>query len=179
MQINIETLSIGLILILFWKHFFRKKQKKEKKLLAQEKILEECLQSLEKTSDENHIIYLYEKFKEHLDYDSLVEIISKLIEIKAFPKGVTDWLIYPTDYSKEDLSDIMNELIALRRGEISNETAVNAYSDGFISSTEILKYIDKIKYPKTIAALLSDPDNYDEIKKIFRKEKKAYPDFNK
>lgn len=137
---------------------------------TQEKILDFELKNI---TNEDDAIRLYEKSKltnKKIDVDLLETIVEKLIKMKAFPEGVLEWLVYPSDYSEDALMDVMDEFIAMRQGKLKDDIAVNAYLDGFISIDEALTCIDKTKYPQTIDALKSDMEDI-RIRKILQKEK--------
>ena len=141
----------------------------------QEQMLEDELKSLENITSIDALIHLYGKAKlcnKRFYYYASVKIITQLIKIKAFPKDVLEWLTNPKDYDAEDLSSIMEEFKALRSGQLKDAIAIQAYCDGFISATEALAYADRTKYPKTVDALLSDPEDYDEIRDLLEKERK-------
>lgn len=154
------------------------KKKKEHQTSIQGKALEKELRFLKMASDEDDLIELYKKNtlgNKIIDEKLLTMILSKLVEIKSFPKGVMEWLtsqslVYPPDYAKEDLIAVMDEFIAMRQGTLKDDIAVNAYLDGFISIDEALTCIDKTKYPQTIDALKSDMEDI-RIRKILQKEK--------
>ncbi|MBR6412140.1 MAG: hypothetical protein IKS41_03140 [Alphaproteobacteria bacterium] len=169
--------TVLFFVILGWKLLYKKWKPIYKKLKKG------CEKSFEEQSLENEIklantpedlIYLYEKSKSYQErefyYDILVQIVSALIKLKAFPEGVVLWLDPPDEYTKEDLHGVMEEFIAFRSGNLKDVIAVEAYCDGFISAEQALAYTDKELYPKTVALLTSDPEDYDGIREMVEGE---------
>ncbi len=153
-----------------------KRSLKQPKKSIQEEALERSLDAFKNTASEDDLIRIYEKSKlynENSNYDILVKILTQLIKKGAFPKEVTGWFS-PKEYELENLIDVMEEYVALRNGTLKDAIAIKAYLDGFIPVEKVLSYVDKSKYPRTVAAFTSDPENYDYIRSTLQKEEKLY-----
>lgn len=138
-------------------------------------ILEQMLEKEIKLSQNPiQLICIYEKLKSYRQndfyYDILIQVVSALIKVNAFPKEVKEWLYPVDDFSEETLSAVVDELIAMRSNKLKDAIAVKAFCDGFISAKQALACTDKEKYPKTVELLLSDPEDYDRIRQVIEEE---------
>ena len=150
---------------------------KGKKRTPQEQaLLDMVLKPLKDATSVDEVISLYEKSKlydKKLKEDLLEKIILKLIKMRAFPRGVLEWLQPPLDAWDEcAFNAVMEEFIAMRSGKLKDDIAIEAFCDGFISAKEALMLTDERKYPKTVATVLADPEDYDRIRRVLEKEKK-------
>ncbi|MBP5533953.1 MAG: hypothetical protein J6Y03_00390 [Alphaproteobacteria bacterium] len=162
-------LVVSFLLISNLKRKLKKKHKKS--------TLEQMLENEIKLSQNpTQLICIYEKLKSYKEndfyYDILIEIVYALNKINAFPKEVKEWLNPVDDFSEETLSAVMEEFIAMRSNKLKDAIAVEAFCDGFISAKQALACTDCDKYPKTVALLLSDPEDYDNIRETVEKEKR-------
>ena len=145
--------------------------KRKNKKSTLEKMLEK---EIKLSKNPMQLICIYEKLKSYRKndfyYDILIQVVSSLIKVNAFPKEVKEWLYPVDDFSEETLSAVMDELIAMRSNKLKDAIAVKAFCDGFISAKQALACADKEKYPKTVALLLSDPEDYDRIRQVIEEE---------
>lgn len=108
-----------------------------------------------------------------LSQETVEQLVAQLIRLKAFPPAVLAWLTDPEDYNRETLTSVIDEYIAVRDQKLTDELAVNAYADGFLSQREALDNLPKYRYPKTFEMLALKPEEYEEIRETFQKEQKA------
>ena len=169
-------LALGFGIVLFGVVQKSKKKNIHIPKSAQDQMWENQINALQDNATEDDVIRIYESIKrsgKKPHFDVVVALLSKLIQIGAFPKEVTEWLSDPRDYELEGMIAVMNEYVAWHTGNLKDAVAMCAYVDGFIPAYDVTRYVNPLKYPKTMAAFKVDPENYDTLRELALKEEKS------